>query len=138
MTQLNREIPIIKNPDGFSFIELTLDEYNSLDDYSTVTPMIFVGKNPKIEVRPHCKDTLKYTNMIATVDKEGAMLTKPMATDDVEHFNPKPLLHFLFAAIIWFVVYFVTKSLVTPNWHLIIGYTTGMINGIILAKGWMQ
>lgn len=39
VTQLVREIPIIKNEGSFSVIYLTLSEYNSLDDYSESVPV---------------------------------------------------------------------------------------------------
>jgi hypothetical protein len=55
-----------------------------------------------------------------------------------ESFNLKPFAHFIFALTIWLVVYYITSLLVSPDWHLVIGYTVGMINGIIVAKGWRQ
>jgi len=64
------------------------------------------------------------------LSNQGAKVTKDI-------FNPKPVLHFLFALIIWLSTYFIARFLVPPEWHLIIGYAIGMINGIILAKGWM-
>lgn len=53
MTQLNREFSIIENPNGFSCVELTLSEYNSLDDYSIAVPIKReindMGKIPGLE-----------------------------------------------------------------------------------------
>jgi hypothetical protein len=61
-----------------------------------------------------------------------------MNTSEYETFNPKPLKHLIFALVIWLVAYYVTILLLPVTWHLVIGYVVGMVNGIIVAKGWVQ